>query len=120
MAAASPAGVHGAVGSAGLGDLLTFHRLVELAWDDPDAPADAGAAEEPARDAADPSATPPSDRRPAREGSGRAGGPSPAGGTPTDPPPGEAISGVARSDSGPGHGDDVSATAHDTDKPADR
>lgn len=100
--------VHDASGAGGMGDLLTFHRLLDLV---PGATSRAGVADDtgvpgsPIADTPgdDASATPPSDRRP-----------------PGDPPPGAAISAVARNGSGPEHGDDVSATAHSTDKPADR
>lgn len=124
-----PATVHGVAGAAGVGDLLTFHRLLDLA---PPTPPGAGDHDDAgdARDhdapgpaaggnaGQDPSATPPSDRRPPRAGQARAT--SPAGGPPSGPPPGAAVSAVARSGSGPGHGKDVSTTARSTDKPADR
>ena len=124
VSAGPSAALPGASGTAGMGDLLTFHRLLDLAADER---SDAGGAEgtgapgSPTRGGgeSDASATPPSDRRPPRAGAGTARA-TPAGGPPSHPPPGAAVSAVARSGSGPGHGGDVSATAHRTDKPSDR
>lgn len=108
-----PAGathLSGVGGPSGLGDLLTFHRLLEPAPAPATSPDDGGA----------------SDGRGAPSGAGEAdAGAWPSGGPATATPravtpPGATISAIARSGSGPGHGGVVSATAHHTDKPGQR
>lgn len=85
-------------------------------------PDDGGA---PTSDGAPPVAPPTADRRGGagwgdrrnEAASGAVGGDEPK---PATAPPGAAISEVARSDSGPGHGDEVSETARSTPKPSAR